>query len=119
MKHGSDLKEEVLVELIADLYKTSFENQWGESREITRKEIQDGVINVLNEMFETEITSDIDSTKLGHTSLGEILSVFNSRLLRPGNSLFSDTRVPINQLISTIKRHMINKGIITYGGDCY
>jgi len=117
--HGSDLKEEVLVELLSSAYKSTFEQEWVKNGPITLTEVQDKVINTLNDIFKTDIAATTNPIDLGASKLGDILIAFNSRLLRPGNSLFSKTRIPISQQLAAIKREMIKQGLIKYSDECY
>lgn len=116
---GSDLKEEILVELLSNKYKTIFENEWNAEGEIDLQQIQDAVLSIAESIFKVEGLKSIDPAELGATPIGTMLKVFNSRLLNPGNSLFAKTRIPMGQKLSKIKQELINKGIIKYGEECY
>ena len=117
--HGSDLKEEVLVEILSSAYKSTFEQEWNKDSSITLDAVQDRVIDILNDIFKTNIAATTNPIDLGATSLGDILIGFNSRLLKPGNSLFSKTRIPMSQQLAAIKRMMIKNGDIVYSDECY
>lgn len=124
LKHGSDLKEEVLVEMLAKAFKTDFEKHWGPTQEVLQHDLANIVIDVLNDMFGTNIGLDNelvnnDTVKLGNTILKDIFVAFKSKAFDPEYGFFTKTRVPMNQMLSTIKRKMINEGLIEYDGDCY
>ena len=124
LKHGSDLNEEVLVEMLSKAFKTDFEKHWGPTQEVLQHDLANIVIDVLNDMFGTNIGLDNelvnnDTVKLGNTILKDIFVAFKSKAFDPELGFFTKTRVPMNQMLATIKRKMINEGLIEYNGDCY
>lgn len=124
LKHGSDIKEEVLIEMLSKAFKTDFNKHWGATKDVLQQDLAGIVIDVLNDMFGTNIGLDEfdwadDKITLGNTILKDIFVEFKAKAFDPENGFFTKTKVPMNQMLSTIKRKMIKEGIIEYDGNCY
>lgn len=116
IKSGSDLKEELFAEVMADRFRSKFSKGWGEGPS-RKAEIVQTVVKILNDILGTDIDSDIEPSELGNTTLKNVLNVFNTSLFSSDNAEFVETIIPINQKLATIKKLLIKKGIIEY--DCY
>ena len=117
IKSGSDLKEELFVEVMSDRFRNTFSRAWDAKNPTHKAEILGTVVDILNSVLETEIPKDVDASKLGNTSIQTVLRMFNSPLFSQENANFVETIIPLNQRLATIKKLLINNGAIDY--DCY
>lgn len=115
-KSGSDLKEELFAEVMADRFRSKFSRAWGDGPK-RKAEITKTVINILNDILGVDIDEKIEPSELGNTKLKTVLKVFNSSLFSDSNAEFVRTIVPLNQMLSTIKKELIKQKFVEY--DCY
>lgn len=117
IKSGSDLKEEVFVEVMSDRFRNGFSRAWDAKNPQHKAEILNTVVDILNSLFETNIPKNVDPSKIGNTSMQTVLQMFNSPLFSQENATFVETVIPLNQKLATIKKLLISNGTIEY--ECY
>lgn len=101
---GSDFKEELLVAFMSNQFTTKFKNNFGTQRWI--EDVRFEIINIINDIFNSDVSSNTDLAKLGNTNLSDFMQHFHSRLFNTDkNSLLSDMR--LDQEMKTIKRILI------------
>jgi hypothetical protein len=101
---------------MADRFRSKFSRAWGDGPK-RKAEITKTVINILNDILGVDIDAKIEPSELGNTKLKTVLKVFNSSLFNDSNAEFVRTIVPLNQMLSTIKKELIKQKFVEY--DCY
>ena len=125
-RRDSDIKEELLVEVLANRFAAQFAQGWEEERSRTTEALEEGnvidyTINTLNTLFGSTIPLDIEAITLGNTDLRTLLSIFGSTLTNVDKVSLANVILPFDAKIRAIKEALINsKGDnnITFNGDC-
>lgn len=105
---GSDFKEEVLVHLLTEAFVKEMQIKFGGVR--YDSDIKPFVINIINEVCETKVPENVDTVKLGHTTLGNLVTEFRSGLLNLDNNALSAVNISLSQKLKTLKRILIQAG---------
>lgn len=126
-RRDSDIKEELLAEVLSNGFATTFMNEWDELANQTngmlkQSDVVDFTINFLNSVFGSEISSDIDALTLGNSSIRDLLSLFGTVLNTTDKVSISEMILPTDQLVREIKTALINStdsnNQITFSKDC-
>lgn len=115
-RHMSDVKEEILVTLLAREFKERFGNIWGSSKELSKDRIQAAVKMTIAKMLNSDDILDVDFNTLGNTRLISVLKKFTSQILVADTNLA--TMLEHNQELAELKDFLIKNGFITLEGDC-
>lgn len=126
-RRDSDIKEELLAEVLSNGFATTFMEDWDELANQTngvlkQSDLVDFTINFLNSIFGSEISSDIDALSLGNSSIRELLSLFGTVLNDTDKPSISEMILPVDQLVREIKAALFNStdenNQITFSKDC-
>jgi len=126
-RRDSDIKEEVLVERLSNVFATTFESDWLKLNEQSTEALKESdltsfVINSLNALFGSDIPLDIDPLALGNTDIRTILSMFGTTLAGMNKTDIATMILPNNQRLREIKMKLLNStddnNKITFGKDC-
>lgn len=125
-RRDSDIKEELLVEVLANRFAAQFAEGWENERTQTTEVLKQGhvieyTINTLNTLFGSTIPEDIEAVTLGNTDLRTLLSIFGSTITNVDKLSLANTIIPTDTRVRAIKQALINKkgdNNITFNGDC-
>lgn len=115
-RHMSDVKEEILVTLLAREFASKFGSIWGESRQISKDRIQATVKMVIAKMLNADEIVDLDFNHLGNESLLSVLKKFSSQILNADSSW--SILISQNQEMADLKDFLVKNGYITLSKDC-
>ena len=107
-ERGSDFKEEVLIEILTDKFKTDFRKGFGGLQFSTN--ITEYVTSVINDVFETSIPIDSDKAKVGNTKLNDLAILFKSGLMDINHNAISSVNIGLSHKLKTLKRILIQAG---------
>ena len=116
-RHMSDIKEEILVTLLAREFKNRFNSVWGDSRIISSQLVQANVKQVLADVLNSDDILSLDFNELGNATLGSVLKKFASQILSVDSTLLSMT-INQNQEMADLKDLLIKSGFIELSKDC-
>ena len=116
-RHMSDIKEEILVTLLAREFKSQFYNTWGDSRIISPQMVQANIKQVLSEILNTDKVKDLDFNELGNATLSSVLKKFASQILSTDSTLLYMS-INQNQEMADLKDLLIKGGFIELSEDC-
>lgn len=101
----ADFKEELLIEYMTSLFSSKFRKAFGTQK--FTADIKSEVINIINEIFGTELKEDINLKKLGNTSIGDFVVAFSSKLIdNDSNDLTMN--IVMSQKLKTIKQILMD-----------
>jgi hypothetical protein len=109
---GSDLQEEVLVHIFADIFSSGYISAMGvvtKDDEVTEtyKELQKQIYKAIEDVFKVKLP-EMKSSKLNQTimnmSLSQLLVDFSSNLFNFNGNLITRTFIPYNQKIAKFKK---------------
>ena len=115
-RHMSDVKEEILVTLLAREFKNRFSTLWGTSKQISKDRIHAAVKMTVAKIFNDEKIKDVDFNDLGNAKLLSVLKKFTSQILTADSSL--SMLLEQNQELAELKHFLIQNGFITLSEDC-
>ena len=116
-RHMSDIKEEILVTLLAREFKSQFNSVWGESRKISSQLVQANVKQTIASVLKTDKVLDLDFNELGNATLGSVLQKFASQILSADSTLLS-MAINQNQEMADLKNLLVKGGFIELSEDC-
>ena len=105
---STDFKEELLVKYFSDKFSKSFLNRFSPTK--LSKNLTEDIIGIINDIFETDLDTEIDTKKLANTKLSDFITVFKSKRVDTDNN---DTLIkPLikSEELKTIKRILIENG---------
>lgn len=105
---ATDFKEELLVYKLTDIFTSSLKKEFN-GYQFTDN-VGEFVINVLNNILETDIPLDTKPAKLGNTSLRDIAIIFKSKIMSYDSNPLSNVNINLDQKIKTLKRILIKAG---------
>ena len=115
-RHMSDIKEEILVTLLAREFQKTFTSLWGSSRQISKDRIQAVIKMVIGKMLDSDEIQDVDFNHLGNATLLSVLKRFASHILNVDSGL---SRVLAqNQELAELKNILVKNKLITLSEDC-
>lgn len=115
-RHMSDVKEEILVTLLAREFKNRFSSLWGESKTISKDRIHAAVKMTVAKIFNDEKIKDVDFNDLGNAKLLSVLKKFTSQILTADTNL--SMVLEQNQELAELKHFLIQNEFITLSKDC-
>jgi methionine synthase II (cobalamin-independent) len=122
-RRDSDIKEELLVEVISNKFASSFRDSYNlfasnKNFEVTKSDIEDFVKNTLDSIFDIEIDDDLDSVTLGNTPFNVLISLFGKNLDGfAKNGIFS-TILPEDTMVREIKASLFSNDQIDFNSEC-
>ncbi len=105
---ATDFKEELLVYKLTDMFTSSLKKEFN-GYQFTDN-VGEFVINILNNILETDIPLDTKPAKLGNTSLRDIAMIFKSKIMSYDSNPLSNVNINLDQKIKTLKRILIKAG---------
>lgn len=129
-KHGSDLKEEVLVRALSDKFKNEFTSNWSKLisnnydeagnkiETLYSHQLKQAIIDTLNETLGTSISDNIKEDELGNYTLEQALVLFKSKLFELDGDWLTKTSISNNQTVATIKDRLVKTGDLKIGENC-
>ena len=106
--YASDFKEELLVYLLTENFRTKLKQKFG-GYQFTDN-LNKFVVDLLNNILESDIPQDVDVAKLGNTTLRDIALMFNSRIMRYDENPLTTVNISLDQKVKTFKRILIQAG---------
>ena len=133
---GSDLQEEILVHIFADIFASGYISAMGQTTkndeiEITYRELQNQVYKAIEKIFRVTLP-EMKTSKLNqrimNMTLSQLLVDFSSSLFNFNNKLITKVYIPANQKLAKFKTDAYNNWtgeqkqdgspILTIVGDC-
>ena len=101
----ADFKEELLIDYMTSIFSSKFKKNFGTQK--FTSDIKSEVINIINQIFETDLKEEIDLKKLGNTHIGDFIVAFSSKLVdNDTNDLTSN--IILSQKLKTIKQILMD-----------
>lgn len=123
-RRDSDIKEELLVEYIANRFASEFEKSYDKfvkddkNYEVTKSDIEDFTKKALDEIFDTQIPKDLDSVTLGNTNIRTLISIFGNNVKNIGKNGIFTSILPQEIEIREIKAALFNNKQIDFNSAC-
>lgn len=114
-KHGSDLKEEVFVQIMSRYFKNKMD-EWKHNNEFVNTDVQ--IKDILSDIFKIDNSqkkkfSDSDIHDLMSSNVDNILEIFGSKLINVDfGNILGISYVQMNQKAASLKNYLIERGII-------
>lgn len=116
-RHLSDLKEEILVRVLANEFANNFTTEWGEKRTMDRQFLQATVKKVLFDVLNVDDNEDILFSDFNNTSFRSIVRRYVDHYLWADDTLTAIV-IEQNREIANLKDALIKGGFVELSKDC-